>query len=941
MVVAMGTADQKAILGDFAAARIAYLAGFEEMVRTIQNRNRLIEEKALPLDNSIAELSEQIKLSLKSDQDDFGPRVQKSNDDTIGAVVVVSAIAIGLAILIAWMFVRTINRSVAALGLSEAETDRLSREIVAREETERKLAVALREVQRVNFLSDIALELTGCGYFFIDCSQPEYCYASERTARLLGETPTKEGRYSNEAWAARSEEADREASIEARDRYRGALEGRYENYDATYAYKRRADGKIIWLHALAKIVRDDDGNVECLNGVVQDITERKRAEQALADAEQRSRSLLESAPDGMMIADEQGQIVIVNAQFEVLFGYAKEEIVGQHIEVLLPERYRHQHIGQRTSFFSSPSVRAMGSGRELFARRKDGTELPVEISLSPLQTEEGVLVSSSIRDISERRQAEAELVRARRAAEAANQAKSDFLANMSHEIRTPMNGIMGMTELALDTELTGEQREFLETIDSSAKSLLSLINDILDFSKIEANKLELDPVDFELRERIGETLSTLAVRTHAKNLELAVDVASEVPERLVGDINRIRQVLINLLGNAIKFTDQGEIVLRIDLVRQREQQVTLRFAVTDTGIGLPEEKLETIFQPFEQADASTTRKYGGTGLGLAICVRLVELMGGKMKVDSVLGRGTTFSFTAELELGSGLSSERLSTPPRELRGMRVLIVDDNATNRRILMKMLENWGMQPEAVDSAAEALQTLHATTPDRPFGLVVSDVIMPETDGFMLAEQIKSDLLLKDIPIILLTSANRSGDGARCRELGIAAHLIKPARQSLLFDSIASSVGSMGVEPRSSRRGPTEPALASGPAALHLLLAEDNAINQKFAVRALSKVGHTVTVANNGQEAVDAWSEGTFDAILMDIQMPIMDGNLATAEIRKREASSGRRIPIIAMTAHAMKGDREMCLAAGMDGYVTKPIKTKLMLAEIARVLNGESSL
>ncbi len=445
-------------------------------------------------------------------------------------------------------------------------------------------------------------------------------------------------------------------------------------------------------------------------GVYQDITVRKQAEQALEAAEQRSRSLLESAPDGMMIADDQGRMVRVNTQFVALFGYQKDEIVGQSIEVLLPERYRGKHVGQRKSFFQSPSVRAMGSGMELFAQRKDGSEFPVEISLSPLQTDEGILVSSSIRDITERKRAEAEIIEARAAADAANQAKSDFLANMSHEIRTPMNGIMGMTELALDTELTREQREFLTTIESSADSLLSLINDILDFSKIEAKKLELDPIDFEIRERIGETLSTLAVRAHSKGLELAFDVDPAVPEHLLGDVHRLRQVLMNLLGNAIKFTERGEIVLRIELVRQQKQRVTLRFSVKDTGIGLSPDKLETIFQPFEQADASTTRKYGGTGLGLAICVRLVEIMGGKMEVESELGGGTTFSFTAELGIGSPTSASQGPKSSRELRGMRVLVVDDNETNRRILAKMLENWGMVPVVVDSAASALQAIQS---------------------------------------------------------------------------------------------------------------------------------------------------------------------------------------------------------------------------------------
>ena len=511
---------------------------------------------------------------------------------------------------------------------------------------------------------DLTVRGSGDGIWDYDVATGENWF-SDRFRELLGYNNEQDFPNVVESWSNGLHPDDRQSVV---DTFMAHLE-KDVPYDVEFRMMKKT-GEYRWFRARCTSLRDETGRSYRAAGSFTDITDRKQAELALAAADQRSRALLESAPDGTMIADDQGRIVIVNAQFEVLFGYTKDEIIGQPIEVLLPERYRGKHVGQRTSFFQEPSTRGMGSGMELFAQRKDGSEFPVEISLSPLQTDEGMLVSSSIRDISERKKAEAALIEARAAAEAANQAKSDFLANMSHEIRTPMNGIMGMTELALDTDLTTEQREFLTTIESSADSLLSLINDILDFSKIEAKKLELDPTDFELRERIGETLSTLAVRAHGKGLELAFDVDPRIPERLVGDVHRIRQILLNLLGNAIKFTERGEIVLRIELVSQEEQQVKLRFAVQDTGIGLPADKLEAIFQPFEQADASTTRKYGGTGLGLAISVRLVELMGGKMEVESELGSGTTFSFTANLEIGRQALASHAATKPSELRGMR-------------------------------------------------------------------------------------------------------------------------------------------------------------------------------------------------------------------------------------------------------------------------------
>jgi len=644
----------------------------------------------------------------------------------------------------------------------------------------------------------------------------------------------------------------------------------------------------------------------------------------------------------------------VNPIWERLLGWTPEELLARpYMDFIHPD--------DRASTIEAARKVFGGDDLVYFENRylhKDGTHRWVLWSAA-LYAEKQVVYAAG-RDITERKAAEATLSRyaqdlevahgqledqamrlsrlveelevSKHRAEEAAATKSAFLANMSHEIRTPLNAILGMTTLALQTRMTAEQREYLTTVKSSADALLELINDILDFSKIEARRLEMERMPFELREAVGDACRVLALRAAERGLELACAVGADVPDALVGDAGRLRQVLLNILGNAVKFTARGEVVLRVRIERQDENGAMLCFSVSDTGIGIPLDKQEHIFQAFTQADSSTTRRYGGTGLGLAIARRLVDLMGGQLWVESTEGKGSTFHFTALFGKAPAVERAPAEDAPPALDGLRVLVVDDNRTNRRILEEMLESWHMKPVAVSDSKAALAALRKASPSKqPFRVVITDCQMPDVDGFMLASAIKKDEQLKATSIVMLTSVDRPEDATRSRKLGIAACLTKPVKHSDLFETLAAIVGVATRRRKADKKG-----VAASPARrLRVLVAEDNRVNRTLVTTLLQKRGHHVHGVEDGSEAVAALADDpSLDVVLMDVQMPKMGGFEATQGIRQHEAASGRHVPIIALTAHAMQGDRERCLAAGMDGYLSKPIDVDDLLATVEQL-------
>ena len=693
---------------------------------------------------------------------------------------------------------------------------------------------------------------------------------------------------------------------------------------------------------------------------------RLTSETRLRSEQERTNMIVDSALDAIISVDEAGIIIDWNPQAEHLFGWKKDEIVGQPVaDTIVPPTFREAHTLGFTRYLATRQNTILNQRIEVSALNRKGETFPAEISISPFTVDGGIIFSTFIRDIAEQKKAEQTLREAKEAAEHAAKAKSEFLATMSHEIRTPMNGIIGMTGLLLDTSLSSQQHQFAETVRSSGEALLAIINDILDFSKIEAGKLDFETIDFDLRVAMEDTLDLFAEKAGSVQLELVGYMDPQVPTHLKGDPGRFRQVLLNLVGNAIKFTKKGDVSVRITLLEESTEAATIHVAVTDTGIGLDLSAQAHLFQPFQQADTSTTRQFGGTGLGLAICKKLVEQMGGDIGVDSQVGQGSTFWFTArylkQFEPPKAL-------PTMNLDGLRLCCIDDHPINRMLIEQYAKTWGLKTTFASKPMEGLEVIkHAKASGKPFHMAIVDMVMPDIDGIHLARMLKADPNIADIRLILLSSLSQRGDAKEAKAAGFSGYLTKPIRQNVLKQTLEMVMGfedshlNQADSPVITRFSTLE----SKKIARHrILVVDDHHVNQQLAVMMIEQLGHRVDLAANGQEAIDALQKIPYDLVFMDCQMPVMDGYQATKKIREAESENRQglgirskeeeiafsdspdsspvtphcsHVPIVAMTANVMPQDREKCLQAGMDDYLSKPIRPEGLIRIFAKWLTA----